>query len=235
MFENININEILSSFGEILNDFFRISKLLGTGALTSLQIFMLTLVFALPLGLMVAFGRMSKNRIVSSAMRFFILIMRGTPLLLQLMFVYFAPSYIRPESLRINLDRFVAAIIAFSLNYSAYFAEIYRGGIESISQGQYEAAAVLGFTKSQTFFRIIIPQVIKRILPAVGNEVITLVKDTALVTTLGISELFRAAKNETNRICSTSPLFVAGLFYLFMNLIVTKIFDKTEKKLSYYE
>ena len=153
--------------------------------------------------------------------------------MLQLIFIYFAPSYM-PEGFRINLDRFVAAIIAFSLNYSAYFAEIYRGGIESIPQGQYEAAAVLGFTKSQTFFKIILPQVIKRILPSVANEVITLVKDTALVTTLGISELFRAARNESARVSSTTPLFIAGLFYLIMNFFVTKVFDKIERKLGYY-
>mgnify|MGYP002409360649 FL=1 len=133
------------------------------------------------------------------------------------------------------MPRFTAAIIAFSLNYAAYYAEIYRGGIESIPRGQYEAAAVLGFTKAQTFFRIILPQVIKRILPPISNEVITLVKDSALVQVLGISELFRVAKNESSRIFSTTPLFVAGLFYLFMNWMVTKIFETAEKKLSYYQ
>ena len=161
--------------------------------------------------------------------------MRGTPLLLQIIFVYFAPSFMLPEGLKLNLDRFVAAIIAFSLNYAAYFAEIYRGGIESIPQGQYEAAAVLGFTKVQTFTRIILPQVIKRILPPISNEVITLVKDTALVQVLGISELFRVAKNESSRIFSTTPIFIAGLFYLMMNWVVTKVFHFTENKLSYYK
>ena len=140
-----------------------------------------------------------------------------------------------PEGFQLNLDRFVAAIIAFSLNYAAYFAEIYRGGIESIPQGQYEAAAVLGFSKSQTFTRIILPQVIKRILPPISNEVITLVKDTALVQVLGISELFRVAKNESSRIFSTTPIFIAGLFYLVMNWVVTKVFHFTEDKLSYYK
>ena len=161
--------------------------------------------------------------------------MRGTPLLLQLWFIYYAPYYLVPEGIKINLNRFVATIIAFSLNYAAYFAEIYRGGIESISQGQYEAAAVLGFTRTQSFFRIILPQVTKRILPAVSNEVITLVKDTALAMSLGISELFRVAKNEATRVFSMTPIFIAGLFYLVMNWFVTKFFDKFEKKLSYYK
>ena len=208
-------------------------SLLGTGALTTLRIFFLTLLFSLPLGLLIALARMAPQKWLNTPVKLFILIMRGT-LILQLIFFYFAPFYMLPEGLRFTLPRFTAAVLAFSLNYAAYFAEIYRGGIESIPQGQYEAAAVLGFTKSQTFFRIILPQVIKRILPPVSNEVITLVKDTALITVLGISELFRVARNEANRLFSTSPLFIAGLFYLFMNWIVTKVFDAAEKKLSYY-
>ncbi|NLM37970.1 MAG: amino acid ABC transporter permease [Firmicutes bacterium] len=208
--------------------------LLGSGALTTLRIFCLTLLISLPLGLLIALARMAPYKWLNLPVRFYILIMRGTPLILQLIFFYFAPSAILPEGLRFTLPRFTAAIVAFSLNYAAYFAEIYRGGIESISLGQYEAAAVLGFTKSQTFFRIILPQVIKRILPPVSNEVITLVKDTALITVLGITELFRVARNEANRLFSTSPLFIAGLFYLFMNWLVTKVFDAAEKKLSYY-
>mgnify|MGYP000846265024 FL=1 len=211
-------------------------KLLGfllQGALVSLQVFFLTLLFSLPLGLIVAFGRMSKKKWISAPVKFYILIMRGTPLILQLFFIYFVPSYL-PGILKFNLDRFVAAILAFSLNYAAYFAEIYRAGIESIPQGQYEAAAVLGLTKLQTFFRIILPQVIKRILPPVSNEVITLVKDTALVQVIGVSEMFRVAKNEASRISSVTPLFTAGVFYFFMNWAVTKVFDICEKKLSYY-
>ncbi|HHW12757.1 MAG TPA: amino acid ABC transporter permease [Firmicutes bacterium] len=208
--------------------------LLGSGALTTLRIFFLTLLFSLPLGLLIALARMAPYKWLNLPVRFYILIMRGTPLILQLIFFYFAPSAILPEGLRFTLPRFTAAVVAFSLNYAAYFAEIYRGGIESIPLGQYEAAAVLGFTKSQTFFRIILPQVIKRILPPVSNEVITLVKDTALITVLGITELFRVARNEANRLFSTTPLFIAGLFYLFMNWIVTKVFDAAEKKLSYY-
>lgn len=212
----------------------KLLTLLLNGALTSLQIFFLTLLFSLPLGLLIALGRMAPQKWINTPIKLFILIMRGTPLLLQLIFVYFAPFYMLPEGFKFSLPRFTAAIIAFSLNYAAYFAEIYRGGIESISQGQYEAAAVLGFTKTQTFFRIILPQVIKRILPPICNEVITLVKDSALVQILGISELFRVAKNESSRIFSTTPLFVAGLLYLFMNWIVTKVFETAEKKLSYY-
>ncbi|HOJ09708.1 MAG TPA: amino acid ABC transporter permease [Clostridiales bacterium] len=233
MLENINWNEIALVLEDFIKNFVRLCKLLGAGGLVSLKVFFLTLIFSLPFGLLIAFGRMSEKKWINGPVRLFILIMRGTPLLLQLIFVYFTPSYL-PEPIRINLDRFTAAIIAFSFNYSAYFAEIYRGGIESISQGQYEAAAVLGFTKIQTFIRIILPQVIKRILPSISNEVITLVKDTALVMSLGISELYRAARNEAARVFSTSPIFIAGLFYLLMNYVVTKVFDKIEKKLSYY-
>jgi polar amino acid transport system permease protein len=178
---------------------------------------------------------MSKKLLIRGPLKFYILVMRGTPLLLQIIFVYFAPTFMMPEGFQLNLDRFVAAVIAFSLNYAAYFAEIYRGGIESVPQGQYEAAAVLGFTKSQTFIRIILPQVIKRILPPVSNEVITLVKDTALVQVLGISEMFRVAKNESTRVFSTTPLFIAGLFYLMMNWLATKAFHLTEEKLGYYK
>lgn len=215
-------------------DALRLLTLLFNGVVTSLQIFFLTLLLALPLGLLTALGRMASKKWISMPIRLYILVMRGTPLLLQLIFVYFAPFYMMPAGLKFSLPRFTAAIIAFSLNYAAYFAEIYRGGIESISSGQYEAAAVLGFTRTQTFFKIILPQVVKRILPPISNEVITLVKDTALVQILGISELFRVAKNESSRIFSTTPLFAAGIFYLFLNWIVTKIFERAEKKLSYY-
>jgi polar amino acid transport system permease protein len=178
--------------------------------------------------------------------------MRGTPLILQLIFIYFAPKYLLQFLLNsfsasiqsetfwyivralLSYNRFTAVIIAFSLNYAAYFAEIYRGGIESIPKGQYEAAKVLGFTEAQTFGKIIVPQVIKRILPATGNEIITLVKDTALAQTIGVAELFHAAQNASAREFSTTPIFIAGVFYLIMNWIVTLIFAYTEKKLSYY-
>ena len=201
----------------------------GTGV--SVKIFFLTLLFSLPLGLPLAAARMSKNPFLSLPAKIFMLIVRGTPLILQLIFVYFAPYYIFNKS----WDRFTAAIIAMSINYAAYIAEIYRGGIESISQGQYEAGKVLGFTKAQTFFRIILPQVFKRILPATGNEVITLVKDTALAQTIGVSELFRAAQNAASRETSTIPIFIAGIFYFIMNWIVSAIFARLEKKLDYYK
>jgi polar amino acid transport system permease protein len=158
------------------------------------------------------------------------MIMRGTPLILQLLFVYFAPYYI----FKASFDRFTAVIIAFVINYAAYFAEIYRGGIQSIPAGQYEASSVLGFSKFHTFTHIVMPQVIKRIMPAMGNEVITLVKDTALAQTIGVAELFRAAQNVASREFSTLPIFIAGLFYFVMNWIVSKSFDKIEKRLAYY-
>jgi len=200
------------------------------GTVVSLEVFFLTLLFSLPLALPIAFGRMSKNRLVSGTVNIYLLIMRGTPLILQLIFVYFAPYYL----FGVSYDRFVAVIVAFVINYAAYFAEIYRGGIESIPQGQYEAAKVLGFTRSQTFFRIVMPQVVKRIVPSTANEVITLVKDTALAQTIGVAELFRAAQNASARQFSTMPIFVAGVFYFVMNWVVSAAFDRIEKKLAYY-
>ena len=209
------------------------SKLLTamlSGTVVSLKVFFLTLLFSLPLGLVIAAGRLSKLKIVSTTVKIFMLIVRGTPLILQLIFVYFAPYYI----FKLSYDRFTAAIVAFSINYACYFAEIYRGGIQSIPHGQYEAAAVLGFTKMQTFFKIILPQVIKRILPATGNEVITLVKDTVLAQTIGVAELFRVAQNAASREFSTMPIFIAGVFYFVMNWLVSAVFNAIEKKLSYY-
>jgi polar amino acid transport system permease protein len=223
-----------------------------TGAGTSLEVFFLTLLFSLPLALPIALGRMSGNLPLRGAVKLYLLIMRGTPLILQLIFIYFAPKYLLQflnNSLgnyirspvfwsvvraALSYNRFTAVIVAFTLNYAAYFAEIYRGGIESIPRGQYEAAKVLGFTRRQTFFRIIMPQVIKRILPATGNEVITLVKDTALAQVIGVAELFHAAQNAAAREFSTTPIFVAGLFYLIMNWAVSLAFARYEKKLSYY-
>lgn len=200
------------------------------GTLTSLRIFFLTLIFSLPLGFVVAKGRMSRNWLLRSIVNLYIQIMRGTPLILQLIFVYFAPFYV----FGVSYDRFTAVIIAYVVNYSAYFAEIYRSGLQSIEKGQYEASRVLGFSKAHTFFFIVLPQVIKRILPSLGNEVITLVKDTALAQTIGVAELFRVAQNASAREFSTVPIFVAGIFYFVMNFIVSKVFDLFEKKLSYY-
>ena len=200
------------------------------GTLTSLRIFFLTLIFSLPLGFVVAKGRMSRNWLLRSIVNLYIQIMRGTPLILQLIFVYFAPFYV----FGVSYDRFTAVIIAYVVNYSAYFAEIYRSGLQSIEKGQYEASRVLGFSKAHTFFFIVLPQVIKRILPSLANEVITLVKDTALAQTIGVAELFRVAQNASAREFSTVPIFVAGIFYFVMNFIVSKVFDLFEKKLSYY-
>lgn len=213
---------------------FNILKRLCTGSVTTLEVFLLTLTIALPLGLLITFGRKSAKKWISIPIKLYILIVRGTPLMLQIIFIYFGPFYILPEGMRINTNRFAAAIIAFSLNYAAYFGEIYRGGIDSIEMEQYEAASVLGFSKAQTFFRIILPQVIKRILPAASNEVITLVKDTALVQIIGISELFRQAQNASSRYFSTTPIIIAGIFYLIMNWGVTTVFSCMENRLDYY-
>ena len=200
------------------------------GTIVSLRIFFLTILFSLPLGFVVAKGRMTRISIIRWITDLYIQIMRGTPLILQLIFVYFAPYYIFGAS----YDRFTACIVAFVVNYSAYFAEIYRSGLQSIDRGQYEAAKVLGFSRSYTFFHIVLPQVIKRILPALGNEVITLVKDTALAQTIGVSELFRVAQTASSRVFSTVPIFIAGVFYFVMNYIVSRLFSVFEKKLSYY-
>ncbi|MCR4938947.1 MAG: amino acid ABC transporter permease [Treponemataceae bacterium] len=210
------------------------------GSVTSLQVFFLTLIFAIPLALPIAQGRLSKNKFLSGLINVFLLVIRGTPLMLQLLVVYFGPGLFvrflvnKGYDVTFKWDRFTAAIIALSINYAAYFAEIYRGGIESIPKGQYEAAKVLGYTKSQAFFRIILPQVVKRIIPAMGNEVITLVKDTALVSVIGVSELLMVAKERQGALFSFVPLFIAGVFYFVMNWIVSIAFAKIEKKLSYY-
>ena len=200
------------------------------GTVTSLQVFFLTFIFSLHIGFVVAKGRMSRNFLLRGIVNLYIQIMRGTPLILQLIFVYFAPYYV----IGMSYDRFTAVIVAFVLNYSAYFAEIYRSGLQSIEKGQYEASKVLGFSKAHTFFYIVLPQVIKRILPSLGNEVVTLVKDTALAQTIGVSELFRVAQNAASRMFSTMPIFIAGVFYFVMNYIVSKLFDFFEKKLNYY-
>ncbi|NLJ08770.1 MAG: amino acid ABC transporter permease [Treponema sp.] len=209
-------------------------QLLGqmlSGTMVSLLVFFLTLLFSIPLALPVALARRSKSKILRVPVSLYILVMRGTPLILQLIFVYFAPYYL----FGISYDRFTAVIIAFAVNYAAYFAEIYRGGIDAIPKGQWEAAKVLGLTRTQTLFKIILPQVVRRILPAMGNEVITLVKDTALAQTIGVAELFRVAQNASARQFSTLPIFIAGIFYFVMNWLVTVAFEAAEKKLGYYK
>lgn len=212
-----------------------------SSSLVSIEVFVLTLLFALPLGFPLAAGRMSSFKPLSWTVNAFLLAIRGTPLMLQLILVYFGPGYFMLWLNKIGIpvsfrwERFPAAIVALSVNYACYFAEIYRGGIQSISVGQYEAAKTLGYTKMQTFFRIILPQVIKRIVPPMGNEVITLVKDTALVSVIGIVELFHIAETAQSRLSSAAPIFIAGLFYFIMNWGVSTAFIFIEKKLDYYK
>lgn len=196
-------------------------------------IFFMTLIFSLPLGMLVYFGRVSRIKPISWIVKIYISIMRGTPLMLQLMVVYFGPYFI--FGIRISMGySLIAVFIAFSINYAAYFAEIYRGGIESISAGQYEAAKILGYSKAQTFFRIILPQVIKRILPSVTNEVITLVKDTSLAFVVAVSEMFTIAKQIASAQTTMMPFVIAAVFYFVFNLLVAIVMDKIEKKLNYY-
>ncbi len=194
---------------------------------------MLTLLFSMPLGMVVSFGRMSKSVILRTITKAYISIMRGTPLMLQIMVVYFGPYYV--FGLRMGTGyRFPAVIIAFVINYAAYFAEIYRAGIEAIPLGQYEAATVLGYTKVQTFFKIVLPQVIKRVLPPVTNETITLVKDTSLAFTISLAEMFSVAEEISAAKANIMPLMAAGVFYYVFNLLVATVMEKIEKKLSYY-
>ncbi|MFI3212007.1 MAG: amino acid ABC transporter permease [Eubacteriales bacterium] len=207
---------------------------LAAGMLVSIQIFFFTLLFSLPLGLVIAFGRMSKNKVVKGLTKIYIAVMRGTPLMLQLIVVYFAPYYILGLKIS-SAYRFIAVIIAFSINYAAYFAEIYRSGIESMPLGQYEAAKVLGYTKMQTFFKIIFPQVVKRILPTVTNETITLVKDTSLAFVIAVAEMFTLAKQISAKETSIMPLMIAGVFYFIFNYAVAFFMEYVEKKADYYK
>ena len=210
-----------------------IEQLLG-GMVTSIEIFLLTLLFSLPLGLLIAGGRMSRFRPLRWLMKIYISIMRGTPLMLQLIVVFFGPYYIFGMTLSSDY-RFIAVIIAFTINYAAYFAEIYRGGIESINSGQYEAAQVLGYSKNQTFFIIIMPQVVKVVLPSVTNEVITLVKDTSLSFVIAIPEMFTVAKQIAAADASIAALMVAGIFYYVFNVLVAFVMEHIEHRLDYYE
>jgi len=195
-------------------------------------IFFLTLLFSLPLGMIVALLRMSRSKIISSIMRFFITVLRGTPLMLQLLAVTYGPYYLFGTAVARN--KLIPVVIAFAINYAAYFAEIYRGGIESIPVGQYEAAEVLGYSKLQTFMRIILPQVIKRILPSVTNEVVTLVKDTSMAFTVSYQEMFTIGKQIANSQTSFMPFVVAGVFYYLFNAIVDYVMGRIEKRLDYY-
>ena len=211
---------------------------LAGGMLKSISIFCWTLLFSLPLGLLIAFGRMSKVkifgrfRIVRGITKLYIDVMRGTPLMLQLMVVFYGPFYLWGAD--IGGFRYPAIIIAFSINYAAYFAEIYRSGIESMPKGQYEAAEVLGYTKAQTFLHIILPQVIKRVLPAITNEMVTLVKDTSLAFSLAYMEMFTIAKQIAAKETTFVPFVVAAIFYFIFNWLVSAGMTRVEEKLNYY-
>ncbi|MDD6255501.1 MAG: amino acid ABC transporter permease [Eubacteriales bacterium] len=205
---------------------------MGDGMLKSISIFIWTLVLSLPLGLIVSFGRMSKNRILRGIVTFYISVMRGTPLMLQLLVVYFGPYYLFQAN--IGAYRYTAIIFGFVVNYAAYFAEIFRSGIQSMPKGQYEAADVLGYSRSQAFMKIILPQVMKRILPPVTNETITLVKDTSLAYALAYAEMFSIAKQIAAAQTTFTPLIVAAVFYYIFNYVVAGIMSYIEKKLSYY-
>lgn len=207
---------------------------LAGGMGTTLLIFLITLIFSLPLGLLVSFGRMSKNPLISVPVKIYISVMRGTPLMLQLMVVYFGPYYLFGLKIS-NSYRLIATFIGFVINYAAYFAEIYRSGIQSMPVGQYEAAKILGYNKVQTFFVIILPQVIKRILPSITNEVITLVKDTSLAFTISVAEMFSMAKALASAQTSMLPFVAAAIFYYIFNFVVAFIMEKTEQKMDYYK
>lgn len=208
-------------------------SVLGQGFVLTLEVFFITLIGSLPLGVVVALCRMSKFKPLSLVAQFYISILRGTPLMLQLMAIMFGPYYLFHLEMGSGW-KFTACAIGFILNYSAYFGEIYRSGIQSIPRGQYEAANVLGYTRGQTFMKIILPQVIKRILPAMGNEIITLVKDTSLAFVLGVLEMFSMAKTVAAREVSMLPYAIAALIYWVFCLLIEFILNKVEKKLSYY-
>ncbi len=215
---------------EWLSDLIKYGELVLEGLGNTLLIFAVTLITSIPLGLLVALGRLSRHGWLKKLLGAYISVMRGTPLMLQLIAVLYLPSMI----FKVPMDRYLAAFIAFTINYAAYFGEIFRGGIQSIERGQYEAASVLGFSKRQTFSRIILPQTVKRVLPATANEVITLVKDTSLAQVVAIVEMFTIAKQHMSGTGSVIPLLAAGVFYYILNLLVTVSFSYAEKKLSYY-
>ena len=208
----------------------KLFTLMLDGAGVTLSIFFLTLVFSVPLGMLVAQGRMSRRRLVRTPLSFYIYIMRSTPLMLQIMFIYF----LLPQVLTFRVDRVWAVIFAFVINYAAYFAEIFRSGIQSIPAGQYEAAKVLGYTGGQTFLHIILPQVVKRVLLPVANEVITLIKDTALASTVAVVDLMTVAKKQVSSSSSIEPYVVAIVLYLVLNGAAEQLCKLAERKMSYY-
>lgn len=217
--------------------FIEVSLQLLNGFGITCLLFLLTLLFALPLGLLICFGSMTKFKPLRYLTRGFVWIIRGTPLMLQLFVVFYVPGMLFDSPIFATLPngRFIAALIAFVINYSCYFSEIYRGGIESISVGQYEACAVLGMTKGQTFFHVVLPQVVKRIVPPMSNEIITLVKDTSLARVISVIDIIFAAETILSLKALMWPLFYAGAFYLAFNGLLTLLFGFIEKKMSYYK
>ena len=214
-----------------INTFLPITRDLLTGFQTTVKLFALTLLFSLPLGLLISFGSMSKFSPLRLLIRTFVWIIRGTPLMLQLIVIYYGPGLIFDLPL---MDRFLAALVAFVINYACYFSEIYRGGIESISKGQYEAGQVLGLTKSQTFFKVVLLQVIKRIIPPMSNEIITLVKDTSLARIIAVYEIIWSAERFIKLKGLIWPLFYTGVFYLLFCGALTLLFGYIEKKMNYF-
>ncbi len=212
--------------------FLEVTMQLAKGFVTTLKIFGITLLGALPLGLLITFGSMSRLKPVKWIFKVFVWIIRGTPLMLQIILVFYGPGLL---GLDIQFDRLMAVIVAFIINYACYFSEIYRGGIESIPKGQYEAGQVLGMTKPQIFFRIVLFQVFKRIVPPMGNEIITLVKDTSLARVILVVELVQAAQNIVSQKALIWPIFYIGAFYLLVSGILTLLLNYAEKKLNYYQ
>ncbi|MBS6502968.1 MULTISPECIES: amino acid ABC transporter permease [Clostridium] len=213
------MNEIIAFIPQVLE-----------GLKVTIEIFIITLILSIPLGCIIALGRISKVKILNSITEVYVLILRGTPLLLQILFIFFGLPLIN-----ISIPRFPAAILAMVLNYGAYFGEIFRAGIISIDKGQFEGAEVLGLSKKDTFFRIIMPQALKRIFPPVANEIVTLVKDTALVYVVGLDELLKVAKIASNRLSSIMPFVVIGVVYLLFNSLITKVLESIEKRFGYYQ
>lgn len=239
IFSALLIPAMLSSCGVSGDDggalgwFFGVIIQLSSGMWASLELFALTLIFSMPLGLLICFLRRSRFKVIELIAKFYISVMRGTPLMLQLLVVYFGPYFLFRMPLSTEY-RFYAAIIGFALNYAAYFAEIYRSGIEAVPKGQYEAAKVLGYSRQQTFMKIVFPQMVRHILPPVTNEIITLVKDTSLAFAIAFVEMFTLAKQISASESNIMPLFVAGLFYYIFNLVVSFVMGKIEKKMNYY-
>ncbi len=213
-----------------IEEIWNVTKILFSGIGVTLEIFILTLVLAIPLGIIVAILRNSKCKIIAFIMKVYILIIRGTPIMLQIIIVYFAPYYL----FKISYDRFLAIILACVINYAAYFSEIFRSGMNSIPKGQREAAYTLGFNNVQTFFLILLPQIVKIILPPLSNEVVSLLKTTSLAQIIGVTEMFSLAQKQANYMFSIMPLGIAAVYYLILTFFVTLLFGKVEKKLEYY-